>query len=411
MKLISVELSQPLPAIPPCSIGEQRVLVCLHREPLGFITTPQEGLRPRDLGRLVVDRLHFEIARHLVADGFPSLAASLRDLSRIAADCPQDTAPRLHVTVALCTRDRPGQLPACLDAIVALDYPESQLDLLVVDNAPVDESTRDVVARYPRLRYVRETAPGLDRARNRAIREARGAIVAFTDDDVSVDSRWVRALAAAFEAEPNAMCVTGLVVPDELDTPAQILFERYGGFGRGVNRDVFLAPDTRRIARRYGGTGRFGTGANMAFRREFFDRHGGFDPALDVGTVTNGGGDLEMFFRVLKEGHALVYEPRALVRHRHRREYRELRTQIENNGIGFFSYLVRTAGEYPDERLAIVRLGAWWGWNWNARRLLRSFAVLEPVPRDLIVAEIAGSMKGLRRYRASTRRLAAGQAS
>ena len=74
-----------------------------------------------------------------------------------------------------------------------------------------------------------------------------------------------------------------------------------------------------RAATQHGGAGMFGTGANMAYRRSLFDKIGYFDPALDVGTATNGGGDLEMFFRVLKEGYVLVYEPRAVVRHRHRR--------------------------------------------------------------------------------------------
>jgi glycosyltransferase involved in cell wall biosynthesis len=411
VKLISLELSQPLPAIPPCSVGEQWVLVRLHGEPLGFLTSPARGLLPAELGQSALRRFEYEITRHLVADSLPSTSHTLRDVSRIPVACPQETSPRMSVTVAVCTRNRAGQLRECLDAILALDYPGGQLDLLVVDNAPADDATRDLVAGYPRIRYVRETAPGLDRARNRAIREARGAVVAFTDDDVSVDPLWARAIAAAFEAEPHAMCVTGLVVPDELDTPAQILFERYGGFRRGFNREVFVVPHKRGVARRYGGTGRFGTGANMAFRREFFDLHGEFDPALDVGTVTNGGGDLEMFFRVLKEGHALVYEPRAIVRHRHRREYDQLRTQIENNGIGFYSYLTRSARAYPDERSDFARLGAWWGWHWNVRRFLRSLAGLERVPRDLVVAEIGGSLKGLRRYSASVRRLATGQPS
>jgi hypothetical protein len=202
------------------------------------------------------------------------------------------------------------------------------------------------------------------------------------------------------------MCVTGLVVPDELDTPAQLLFERYGGFSRGVNRFVFLADRQEPVGNRYAGAGRFGTGANMAFRRAFFDAHGLFDPALDVGTPTNGGGDLEMFFRVLKEGHALVYEPSAIVGHLHRREYRELRSQIENNGIGFYSYIVRSARAYPRERAALARFGAAWWWRWNARRLLRSLAGRESIPRDLIFAECVGSFKGLWRYGTSRRRLA-----
>src|SRR5205814_852356 len=98
-----------------------------------------------------------------------------------------------------------------------------------------------------------------------------------------------------------------------------------------------------------------------------FDQIGGFDPALDVGTCTNGGGDLDMFFRVLKAGHTLVYEPAALVRHRHRRTYVELRQQITNNGIGFYAYLTRTARAFPEERRAVLRFGLWWFVWWNVR--------------------------------------------
>jgi GT2 family glycosyltransferase len=189
------------------------------------------------------------------------------------------------------------------------------------------------------------------------------------------------------------------VVADEMDVEAQRLFETYGGFGRGFDREYFRVDTVtgERAARRHAGAGRFGTGANMAFRTGIFDRIGGFDPALDVGTPTNGGGDLEMFFRVLKEGGTLVYEPAAIVRHRHRRSYEQLKTQLANNGIGLYSYLVRSARAYPDERLAIIRLGARWFWWWNLRRLARSF-VDSSFPRDLILAELRGSIAGLTRY-------------
>jgi hypothetical protein len=199
------------------------------------------------------------------------------------------------------------------------------------------------------------------------------------------------------------------VLPDELDTSAQVLFERYGGFGRGFQREVYRVDveTGESAAQLYGGTGRFGTGANMAFRRRFFETEGLFDPALDVGTPSNGGGDLEMFFRVLKSGAALVYEPAAMVRHRHRRDYASLKKQIANNGIGFYAYLIRTAQAYPDERAALLRLGVWWLWWWNVRRLLRAIVRPRAFPLDLIVAELKGSLIGLRRY-AAARRHAAG---
>jgi hypothetical protein len=120
---------------------------------------------------------------------------------------------------------------------------------------------------------------------------------------------------------------------------------------------------------------------------------------LDVGTTTHGGGDLEMFFRVLQEGHTLVYEPSAVIRHRHRRSHEELRLQLTNHGIGLYSFLVRSALAYPKTRLSIIRFGLWWLWYWNIRRLLVSFVRPSRMPRDLILAELYGTCLGLVRYR------------
>jgi glycosyltransferase involved in cell wall biosynthesis len=408
MKLICVDLEAALPDLPPADRGEQWVLVRLHGQPLGMLYADARGCSSRDLARLILERHGAAIVRHLAADGVAA-PLSADDFPDLQVECRRaQPSPSTAVTVAVCTRNRAAHLSECLDAIAALDYPADLLDVLVVDNAPDDDSTRAVVARYPPFRYVREPRPGLDWARNRAIIEARGDIVAYTDDDVSVDTRWVRAIAAAFEEEPHAMCVTGLVVPDEIDTDAQRLFEIYGGFGRGYSRWVYRVDVDagERAANSYGGTGRFGTGANMAFRRAFFLREGLFDPALDVGTPANGGGDLEMFFRVLAAGHALVYEPSALVRHRHRREYAALRTQITNNGIGFYAYLARTAQAYPAARADVVRLGVWWLWWWNIRRLLVSMVRRPELPRDLMIAELKGSLLGVRRYGRSRRHAA-----
>ena len=409
MKLICIDLDIPLPAIPPCTTGEQWVLIRLHGRPLGMVYPPKAGCDPAELARLVLEQQGWSVAQHLAGDD-PGAASSITDLAALPRTCPHTPgASALSVTVAVCTRNRASQLGDCLAALDALDYPAHLLDIVVVDNAPSDDSTRDAVARYPRIRYVREPRPGLDWARNAAIRSSGADIVAYTDDDVCVDRGWVRAIAAAFDDEPHAMCVTGLVVPDELDTRAQVLFETYGGFGRGYRRQVYRVDleAGESAAQLYGGTGRFGTGANMAFRRAFFDGEGLFDPALDVGTPSNGGGDLEMFFRVLKTGHALVYEPAALVRHRHRRTYDELKKQIANNGIGFYAYLVRTAQAYPDERGAIVRLGIWWLWWWNVRRVLKAIVRPGPLPLGLMLAELKGSFIGLRRYAAARRHAAA----
>lgn len=301
------------------------------------------------------------------------------------------------VTVAVCTRDRPDDLARCLDALQALRYPA--LELLVIDNAPATADTERLVRARAGVRYAREPRPGLDWARNRAIAEAGGEILAFTDDDVVVEPDWAGALAAVFRDDPRVGAVTGLVEPLELETEAQRLFERYRSFARGSARvRAEAGPGTGPVAPRYGMTGSFGTGANMAFRRRLFAELGGFDPCLGAGTVTRGGDDLEIFFRVLKAGWALVYEPAAMVRHRHRRELDELVGQIRDHGISFSSYVVREAALHADERWAFARLWAWWV-SKTCYRVLRPKSAPAAPMRRLALAELDGLVRGLGRYR------------
>jgi len=403
IKVVEVELSQSLADFSGLA-GYQALhaLVRLHGAPLGWVRLPLANGRcsAAALGKAILEQHSWSIIRHLVADGLhaPLGSGGLRLEQLLEQPHPRYGGSFPTVTVAVCTRERPDDLARCLAALVRLDYPA--LELLVIDNAPRSEATRQLVSRYPQVRYVREPRPGLDWARNRAIQEAGGEIVAYTDDDVVVDTGWVAALARVFAENAEVMAVTGLVAPYELETESQQLFEQYGGFGRGFERQWHcLDPEDRRQAvRRYGWSGMFGTGANMAFRRSIFQRIGPFDPALDVGTVTNGGGDIEMFFRLAREGYMLVYEPEALVWHRHRRDYASLRSQIANNGVGFSAYMVRSALAYSDLRIEFGRMWLRWLRDWHVRRVIRSFRGTEHFPRDMILAELWGFFIGLRRY-------------
>jgi GT2 family glycosyltransferase len=404
LKLMDFELSAPPQTIRGLE-GYQflQLLVRLHGTPLGYVKVPVIGgcCSAAAFARAVRQQQSRAIIRHLL---LMRLSAGVTDLTAlIKTSPPVVSGPSLPlVTVAICTRDRTEDLRLCLDSLNCLDYPN--LDTIILDNAPSTDDTQNLVTEYyPNMRYICEPRPGLNWARNRAILEARGDIIAFTDDDAVVDPGWIKALAAVFDEDPEAMAVTGPVVPHELEYEAQELFERYGGFCRGFERRWYRAP-AGPLASVHGGTGKCGTGANMAYRRHLFDRIGYFDPALDMGTVTNGGGDLEMFFRVLKEGYSLVYEPNAVVRHRHRKDYHSLRQQITNWGIGFSSYLVRSAIAYPDERWPFIRLGLWWFFK-KGRDLLASLMYPNSL-RDLQIAELKGLFKGLFCY-PRARRMAA----
>ncbi|MFB6773267.1 glycosyltransferase [Streptomyces sp. NPDC056337] len=272
------------------------------------------------------------------ADPTRVLAGLARELPRGAPPGPRPAPPSAGVVVA--TRERADQLARALDSLLAQDHPD--FEIVVVDNAPVTGETRELVERKygERVRYVCEPVPGLAVAHNRGLAAVRGEVIAFTDDDVVADPRWLTELTAPFAADPRLGCTTGLILPARLRTPAQVLLESHGGFAKGfVPRtydpehppaDEPLFPFT---------AGRFGSGANMAFRTAVLRTVGGFDPATGAGTRARGGDDLYGFVRVLAQGRRLRYTPRALVWHHHRETWRDLETQAYGYGAGLTAYL------------------------------------------------------------------------
>lgn len=407
VKVIDVELGHPLNDSENLEgDGVLKMLVRWHGSPIGYANAPitAGGCRASALRQAALDQLG---AALLQRKRYMEMAEAFETpLDSRTHKPPEGNSDLPLITIAVCTRDRASELSLCLNSLPSLAYP--QLDLLVIDNAPgTDVTERLVRTNFPMIRYIHEPRPGLDWARNRAIAEARGEIIAFTDDDVVVDVGWARALAQVFSESPEVMAVTGLVVPYELETEAQIFFETFYGFGKGFERKRYHLDRGRgRKEKFHIRAGRFGTGANMAFRRSLFEKIGGFDPALDVGTVTRGGGDLEMFFRVIQEGYTLIYEPNAIVRHRHRRDYAALKKQMTDWGIGCYSYLVRSFLAYPSMRFDIFRFGLKWLWKGNLRRLLANQFRPSGVPNDLVWAQLRGSLIGLFRY-PKARRIAA----
>ncbi|MFO7985002.1 MAG: glycosyltransferase [Desulfatiglandaceae bacterium] len=403
VKVMDVELSAPIKDIEGMHrYGSLQALIRLYGRPIGYVVVPVA--QGRCLGTNIIEAVVKTLRPRLDREGFPRRFSYRATPEGWRTDgIPNDpfkksNGPFPLVSVAVCTRDRDSHLKACLDSLQNLSYP--RLDIMVVDNAPRTNAAKRLVnGKFSNMRYLVEPRPGLDWARNRAIMESQGEILAFTDDDVVVDPGWIDALVKVFMEDPEVMAVTGLVVPYELETRAQILFEAYGGFGKGF--------ESRRFRRFNPNGGRnwshlkagdLGTGANMAFRRSIFGRIGGFDPALDVGTVSCGGGDLEILFRVVQEGHTLVYEPNAVVRHVHRRGYKVLKNQIRNWGTAFVAYLMRSAIAYPEARYKIGRFTVRWFVGRHLIRVLKNPRGPKHVPLNLMWAELSGSLSGLFAY-------------
>jgi len=294
------------------------------------------------------------------------------------------------VTVVVCTRDRPQSLVRCLDAVAAVHY--DAFEVIVVDNAPTTRETLEVVRERSgtgsRVRYVREPRPGLSCARNRGLAEARGELVAFTDDDVIVDPRWLDGVVRGFGRSPSVACVTGLVPSARLENAEQ----RY--FDQRVSWAVSCAP--RRYDRHTGtresplypyAAGLFGTGANFAFRTAVLRDLGGFDEALGAGAPAGGGEDLDVFVRTILAGHELAYEPAAIVWHEHRIELGQLRRQLFNYGVGLAAFATKYLSDRRTAADVLVRLPR--GLR-HLRGIARRAGRPAGLPRSVLTAELLG---------------------
>ncbi|MFI8192964.1 glycosyltransferase family 2 protein [Streptomyces sp. NPDC085946] len=320
---------RPGPGSPPVTHGEVFVLVRKGGRPVGTL-----------LGRVPEGAAPEEVLTALAREGGgpPAGAGPEADAA----------VPPPRTTVVIATRERTDQLARALDSLLAQDHP--RFEIVVVDNAPVTGGTRELVERKygERVRYVCEPVPGLAVAHNAGLAAVRGEVVAFTDDDVVADPRWLTELTAPFAADPALGCATGLILPARLRTPAQVLLESHGGFAKGFVPRTYDPADPPPDEPLFPFTaGRFGSGANMAFRTEVLRGVGGFDPATGAGTAARGGDDLYGFVRVLAEGHRLRYTPSALVWHHHRETWRDLETQAYGYGAGLTAYLTAILVDRP----------------------------------------------------------------
>ncbi len=306
---------------------------------------------------------------------------------------PHATAAAAEPAVAdmsavVCTRDRTAQLERALDSLFNQEL--APAEILVVDNAPSDNSTRLLVeCRFPDVRYIRDPVPGLDFARNRALRESRQKIVAFLDDDAIANRGWSRSMMTAFEDNPRVAACIGRVEALALETEAQRLFEANGGLSRG-NERIRLPGDTRRPLHGIpvpliAWAARLGIGCSLAVRRSLAVEIGGFDEALGLRPVLPGGDELDVLWRLLVAGYEIVYEPDALAWHEHRRELAAVFDQIVGHQRGLIGFLAKAATQARGgARFSVLGFLAWRLLKPGVRLVLR-LAGKDPLPAPVLL--------------------------
>ena len=305
----------------------------------------------------------------------------------------------MDATVIICTYNRAESLRDTLHALKAQQpVARREWEVIVVDNNSNDH-TRQVIKEFqlewPLLRYEFEGEQGLSHARNHGISAARGDILLFTDDDVIPESDWLETTLSGLEKYKADAC-GGYIAPIWESPPPDWLTERFHGFlaVRTERHDDYaiISPSQAPF------------GANMAFRREVFQKVGCFDPHRGrKGNVLASGEDGELFERILAAGLKAIFLGQSHVHHKvesfrlTKRYFRRWRFQTSRN----IAQNKDLAGErrllniplyvFPQFLRAVVRM--LWGHMTQPRD--------EAFNREMVVCHFIGLMQGLYRSRSS----------
>jgi len=219
----------------------------------------------------------------------------------------------VDVSVVICTYNRAESLRETLESLVKQNVNHDlNYEIIVVDNNSKD-NTRQIVEEFQArngytVQYVFEKNQGVAYARNSGIRNAKGEVVAYLDDDVIADPNWLRAMWKCFQ-ETRADAVGGKILRKwSLDEP-HWYSEEIGG--------CLISQDLGPERKKWNSERQHMVTANVAFRHDVFERYGIFREELGRrGDELVGGEDRELYKRLVKEGDLVIYEPEALAYHK-----------------------------------------------------------------------------------------------
>jgi glycosyltransferase involved in cell wall biosynthesis len=250
----------------------------------------------------------------------------------------------IAASVIMCTRNRGDRLAAALDSIDRIEF-GGEWEFILVDNGSTDGTPQVTEAfaartRIKNFRCVIEPAAGLSRARNRGVRESRGALIAFTDDDCYAEPDWLSELTSAFQFEEIGFCGGQIMLFDPADAPITISWSRTP---RTYPPNGFVhAGDIQ--------------GANMAFRRETLEQIGLFDPVFGAGAAY-AAEDLDALWASSRNGWHGLYWPKAIVHHHHGRKAADVEGLMRGYMFGRGALVAKTLLRARHVKTAIRELG------------------------------------------------------
>ena len=217
------------------------------------------------------------------------------------------------ITLIIGTSNREKYIGPLLDSIAKNDYPTADYEIVLVDNNCTDNThgvCEQFTVAHPEvtLRYVVEPEQGLSAARNKGIKEAKGDIIIYVDDDALVDSDYIRIYAEHFATQPETMAAGGPIEP---------LYE--------TKEPSWMSPYTKALltawmnygtqVREYP-NGRYPGGGNAAYRKEVFERVGLFNTELGrKGNLLLASEEKDIFDKMKALGMKVLYLPTPVLHH------------------------------------------------------------------------------------------------
>lgn len=263
----------------------------------------------------------------------------------------------MFISVVVCTRNRCDKLVNVLRSLEALNVPDGlQWEVLIVDNGSTD-STPEVCAPFVegssgRYRYLREEEKGKSRALNHGISEARGDILAFTDDDCIVDATWLAAIAGKYSLDPELAILGGRVeLYNKHDKPKSIVTFREQ-INLSTSLEMLLTPVI--------------IGANVSYRRDALSRIGEFDVRLGPGSGLGAScEDTDYLYRAYRKGFKIIYFPDVIVYHDHGRRGEEEIAALD------YRYTVGRRAFYWKHAIGDIEIAKrmFWDLKWQVRHL------------------------------------------
>jgi glycosyltransferase involved in cell wall biosynthesis len=216
-----------------------------------------------------------------------------------------------EVSIVIPTYNRSTLLRDAVNSVLR-QQSNSPFEIVVVDNNSSDDTkliVKSLMHIHPeKVRYVVETKQGNAHARNLGIRTAKGDLIAFIDDDVTVEKGWLRQLKEVLDSREDVSFVGGRVLPEwSGPSPAWLTPDHWSPLAL-----LDYGPEELTIA----GTNPRGLlTANIAFRKSVFEEVGTFSPHLQrvkdhIGSME----DTEFLLRVCRSGKKGVYLPDMIVR-------------------------------------------------------------------------------------------------